>query len=86
MQQAGEANIAHPPPPALDSGMIRTALLVAMATTGRAMKPTFVGDAQRMLSQSSLFLRETCREIATSISTASEVYDVGSLSSISLVF
>ncbi|KAG8216423.1 hypothetical protein J3R82DRAFT_6528 [Butyriboletus roseoflavus] len=51
-----------------------------MATTGSAMRHTFVGDAQRMLSQSSLFSSETCREIATSVSTASEVYDVESVS------
>lgn len=58
-----------------------TLLFIAMATSGIAIKASLVEHTQRVLSglESHLLLEETCQEIASSISTASEVYDIGSL-------
>ncbi|KAF8124590.1 hypothetical protein EV363DRAFT_1403151 [Boletus edulis] len=55
--------------------MIRAAFpFIAMATLGSAINPTFVADTQIVLTQSSQSLGETCQEIKSSISKASEVY------------
>jgi len=59
--------------------MIRVILpFIAMAILTCARQSTLVGHMQ-VVSKPSHLLRETCKEIATSISVASEVYGFGSL-------